>query len=171
MKPRHTAEQSTTNVNKSAKMGRVGFGVLNFANSPAFSAPLQKSLDMNPVATPTPFVVEPVLVTDTKTVINDISQEEKIVSASIAEEVSHVSKSGFAAVFSETRTPAAKIEKSFEKELEPVFVQQTISQPAMQMASAPISQSASQSSHNSVPNADIGVDPAEDESMVCISCQ
>jgi ribonucleoside-diphosphate reductase alpha chain len=46
MKPRHTAEQSTTNVNKSAKMGRVGFGALNFATSAAFSAPLQKSFSV-----------------------------------------------------------------------------------------------------------------------------
>lgn len=67
MKPRHTAEQSTTNVNKAAKMGRVGFGALNFSNTPAFSAPLQKSLDMTatqetahttPKTTP---VVEPVV--------------------------------------------------------------------------------------------------------------
>lgn len=62
MKPRHTAEQSTTNVNKSAKMGRVGFGALNLAASPAFSAPLQKSLDMGaPVASPFPPIAEPVL--------------------------------------------------------------------------------------------------------------
>lgn len=55
MKPRHTAEQSTINVNKAVKIGKVGFGALNFASSPAFSAPLQKSLDMNatmPVSTP-----------------------------------------------------------------------------------------------------------------------
>jgi ribonucleoside-diphosphate reductase alpha chain len=38
MKPRHTAEQSTTSVNKSAKMGRVGFGALNFSSSPAFAS-------------------------------------------------------------------------------------------------------------------------------------
>ncbi len=54
MKPRHTAEQSTTNVNKSAKMGRVGFGVLNFSSSQAFSAPLQKSLDIKETAHTTP---------------------------------------------------------------------------------------------------------------------
>ena len=57
MKPRHTAEQSTTNVNKSAKMGRVGFGALNFANTPAFSAPLQKSFDVTSVAHTTPQTV------------------------------------------------------------------------------------------------------------------
>ncbi len=47
MKPRHTAEQSTTNVNKAQKIGKTGFGMLNLASSPAFSAPLQKSLAMD----------------------------------------------------------------------------------------------------------------------------
>ncbi len=62
MKPRHTAEQSTTNVNKAQKMGKVGFGALNFNSSPAFSAPLQKSmLSETPVATPVP-VAQPVAV-------------------------------------------------------------------------------------------------------------
>jgi ribonucleoside-diphosphate reductase alpha chain len=77
MKPRHTAEQSTTNVNKAQKMGKVGFGALNFAASPAFSAPLQKSLTMD-VAESTPQttpkvspIVEP---------IKTISTEEIIVS-------------------------------------------------------------------------------------------
>lgn len=64
MKPRHTAEQSTINVNKAAKIGKIGFGALNFANSPAFSAPLQKSLVMEePVSQTfpqsTPKTVEP----------------------------------------------------------------------------------------------------------------
>lgn len=34
MKPRHTAEQSTTKVNKAAKLGKVGFGSLNLAKKP-----------------------------------------------------------------------------------------------------------------------------------------
>ncbi len=58
MKPRHTAEQSTTNVNKATKIGKVGFGILNFATSPAFSAPLQKSFEIAestpPILTPEP---------------------------------------------------------------------------------------------------------------------
>lgn len=64
MKPRHTAEQSTTNVNKAAKIGKVGFGALNFGTSPAFSAPLQKSLDVEiPVSTP---VSEPINISSVK---------------------------------------------------------------------------------------------------------
>jgi ribonucleoside-diphosphate reductase alpha chain len=63
MKPRHTAEQSTTSVNKSAKMGRVGFGALNFSSSPAFSAPLQKSLDMGTAHTTPASIPEPVVAT------------------------------------------------------------------------------------------------------------
>ena len=59
MKPRHTAEQSTTNVNKAQKIGKVGFGALNFVNSPAFSAPLQKSLKIEePVPSSPLFVPE-----------------------------------------------------------------------------------------------------------------
>jgi len=34
MKPRHTAEQSTTKVNKATKLGKVGFGSLNLAKKP-----------------------------------------------------------------------------------------------------------------------------------------
>lgn len=52
MKPRHTAEQSTTAVNKAQKMGRVGFGALNLSAEVApasFGSPLQKSLIEDPV--------------------------------------------------------------------------------------------------------------------------
>ncbi len=80
MKPRHTAEQSTTNVNKAAKIGKIGFGALNFANSPAFSAPLQKSLDVNvPVQVP---LSEPAQAVSSVTVkqeaISNITIEEEI---------------------------------------------------------------------------------------------
>ena len=51
MKPRHTAEQSTIQVNKAAKMGKVGFAAvaLNMTTAEApqpvgFAAPLQKVL-------------------------------------------------------------------------------------------------------------------------------
>ncbi|KND48173.1 MAG: ribonucleoside-diphosphate reductase alpha chain [Parcubacteria bacterium C7867-006] len=86
MKPRHTAEQSTTNVNKAAKIGKVGFGALNFSNSPAFSAPLQKSLDVN-VPTQAP-IVEPVAVVSPMTakqeaIANITLEEEILVSTSI----------------------------------------------------------------------------------------
>ncbi|HEY4516201.1 MAG TPA: ribonucleoside-diphosphate reductase subunit alpha [Candidatus Paceibacterota bacterium] len=61
MKPRHTAEQSTVNVNKSQKMGRVGFAAIaqRMAEKAkdeqlGFAAPLQKSLvpDNSPVEIP-----------------------------------------------------------------------------------------------------------------------
>ena len=75
MKPRHTAEQSTTDVNKATKIGKFGFGVLNFANSPAFSAPLQKSLSIEePVPSPT-FVPEPVIQEIKQETIQEIVQE------------------------------------------------------------------------------------------------
>ncbi|MES2436636.1 MAG: ribonucleoside-diphosphate reductase subunit alpha [Patescibacteria group bacterium] len=59
MKPRHTAEQSTTSVNKAAVMGKVGFGALRAKavtqeSAPAgFSSPLQKTFDI-----PSPVSVE-----------------------------------------------------------------------------------------------------------------
>ncbi len=86
MKPRHTAEQSTTNVNKAQKIGKVGFGVLNFATSPAFSAPLQKSLEMQPTMTFTPEPIEvPTISTIPKVEIptpleNIVIEEEILVS-------------------------------------------------------------------------------------------
>lgn len=50
MKPRHSAEQSTVAVNKSQKMGRVGFGALAFKKPEVapqpFASPLQKTFDM-----------------------------------------------------------------------------------------------------------------------------
>lgn len=87
MKPRHTAEQSTTNVNKAQKIGKVGFGALNFASSPAFSAPLQKSLEINQtVSTPTPVaqaVVEQA-VAKAEAIANISIEEEILVSTSAA---------------------------------------------------------------------------------------
>lgn len=60
MKPRHTAEQSTVNVNKSKKMGRLGFGAIaslsgtkkpeSDAGETGFSMPLQTAI---PTAIPT----------------------------------------------------------------------------------------------------------------------
>lgn len=64
MKPRHTAEQSTTHVNKAEKMGKTGFAAVSagLANAsgerkPAFAVPLQKSLD---IVEPAPMVTPPV---------------------------------------------------------------------------------------------------------------
>jgi hypothetical protein len=53
MKPRHTAEQSTTNVNKATQIGKVGFGALKFKTAAPdvapqpFAAPLQKTIEMD----------------------------------------------------------------------------------------------------------------------------
>lgn len=57
MKPRHTAEQSTVAVNKAQKIGKVGFGALGLAQKFAptgFSAPLQKSLEVETFTEVTP---------------------------------------------------------------------------------------------------------------------
>ncbi|MFZ2621425.1 MAG: ribonucleoside-diphosphate reductase subunit alpha [Minisyncoccia bacterium] len=94
MKPRHTAEQSTTNVNKATKIGKIGFGALNFASSPAFSAPLQKSLNIEAKIEPSsmPFIPEPQpTVAEIKaSKIEDISIEEEIlVSTSTKSRIDH----------------------------------------------------------------------------------
>ena len=55
MKPRHSAEQSTVNVNKAQKLGKVGFGAIHVEKKSApasFAAPLQKSLEMEPAVAP-----------------------------------------------------------------------------------------------------------------------
>lgn len=149
MKPRHTAEQSTTNVNKAAKMGRVGFGALNFAKSPAFSAPLQKSLDINPApATPSPvFVPTPAPVISKAEAIDNITIEEEIL----------VSSSTYAPVSEPVSAPVLVAETIVRE------VKETVS-----VASAPRNEykSLGNLSQSSGP-----VDPSEDENNVCISCQ
>lgn len=170
MKPRHTAEQSTTDVNKAQKLGKVGFGALNFATSPAFSAPLQKSLDIGAsVGAPikvvevsgatsvtsetVTFVTEPTktspevvatVVEEIKTeVFQDIKIEEEIlVSTTTAKPV------GFAQVSIPTPMPEVVKEEVF--------------------ASVPQKQQVPVSSGNVVVGPE---DPAEDENNVCISCQ
>lgn len=147
MKPRHTAEQSTTNVNKAQKMGRVGFGALNFAKSPAFSAPLQKSFDVGGVTTPA--FVAPVTadaIAKAEAIQNITIEEEILVSSSIS---------------SSTPEPVSA----------PVFVAETVVKEIKEtvtVASAPRNEytSLSNLSQNSGP-----VDPSEDENNVCISCQ
>ncbi|HVS79910.1 MAG TPA: ribonucleoside-diphosphate reductase subunit alpha [Candidatus Paceibacterota bacterium] len=64
MKPRHTAEQSTVAVNKAQQIGKMGFaaafGKKDAAPQP-FSAPLQKTLELEPVTiapAPEPVVAE-----------------------------------------------------------------------------------------------------------------
>jgi ribonucleoside-diphosphate reductase alpha chain len=55
MKPRHTAEQSTTSVNKAQQIGKIGFGALRMKAMPSegvhsgptpFAVPLQKTLEI-----------------------------------------------------------------------------------------------------------------------------
>lgn len=147
MKPRHTAEQSTVNVNKAQKMGRVGFGALNFAKSPAFSAPLQKSFDVGSVATPA--FVAPV-------VADAITKAEAIENITIEEEI---------LVSTTTSTPVS------EPKTAPVFVTETVVKEVKEtvsVSSAPRNEYTPLSSlnQNSGP-----VDPSEDENNVCISCQ
>jgi ribonucleoside-diphosphate reductase alpha chain len=63
MKPRHTAEQSTTAVNKAQKMGKIGFAavrssVISEVAPQTFAAPLQKSIDI-PVEATVPKMTAP----------------------------------------------------------------------------------------------------------------
>ena len=170
MKPRHTAEQSTTNVNKAAKIGKVGFGALNFSNSPAFSAPLQKSLTMDmpaqtfahttpetvtrveTIVSETVTVNQPTLTNDPApaTVVTEMVREEMIISTSpVAENIA-------------TRSPAPT---------------NKIEEPAYQRVEEEVRVEAVSHSHEQVPvqktsSSVVGPeDPAEDEGLVCISCQ
>ncbi|MFZ3020419.1 MAG: ribonucleoside-diphosphate reductase subunit alpha [Minisyncoccia bacterium] len=54
MKPRHTAEQSTTKVNKSEKIGKKGFGAINHTDAQVSA---EKQIDTTPIPSfvPTPF--------------------------------------------------------------------------------------------------------------------
>jgi ribonucleoside-diphosphate reductase alpha chain len=153
MKPRHTAEQSTTNVNKAQKIGKVGFGVLNFATSPAFSAPLQKSFDMtgnqSPVLVPevlpeTPIESKPEYVPSH---INAyVAKKEAVENINLEEEI---------LVSTTTYKPKNDL---------PVFSKENLIKEEVLVKSNP--------SPIPVPNSPVGPeDPAEDENNVCISCQ
>ncbi len=154
MKPRHTAEQSTVNVNKASKMGKVGFGALNFAASPAFSAPLQKSLEMEPVVSP---IVSPIPTPSmNREVIESIKIEEEIITSSVSRP-----GPGFASVTSE---------KVVVKE-EVVVTQVASKAPTPVAAPAPRNEY-KPIQEMSTDKVVVGPeDPAEDENNVCISCQ
>ncbi|MEQ1561515.1 MAG: ribonucleoside-diphosphate reductase subunit alpha [Nitrospira sp.] len=147
MKPRHTAEQSTTNVNKAQKMGKIGFGALNFASSPAFSAPLQKSLEMiepvvvSPVLTPT---ISPVL---EKEVLESVTFEEEILvsTTTVKTNVNH----------------------------EPVTTVVSEHVVIKDVASVPHNERNEYRTLESIAQKNVigPEDPAEDENNVCISCQ
>lgn len=144
MKPRHTAEQSTTNVNKAQKIGKVGFGALNFASSLAFSAPLQKSLDMTAEPAPVfkPFVApEPVSVPSH----SHQSVSVKTESIEIEEEI---------LVSTTTKVPTIDNKEVTREVVEEVVVSK-----------------ATRNEYTSLGDINIGSDPADDENNICIACQ
>ena len=142
MKPRHTAEQSTTNVNKATKIGKVGFGALNFANSPAFSAPLQKSFRIDDSAPDEPLFVVPQTAPQEVT----LEKEKMIIETSIVSPIS----SNESMVIKET-----------------IQVMETEDEP---MVSVRITHTPPEVTNTDT--GQIGPeDPAEDEGNICISCQ
>lgn len=150
MKPRHTAEQSTTNVNKAQKMGKVGFGALNLATSGAFASPLQKSLkieDPSVVVTPVS-VATPVFVPVAEVVVSKV-----IVKPEVVAEVSIMNS--FAPLFTTVAQPVKEVVSVAKIEEE-------------QMVSVTLPHVHTQNS-----NTENGMmsDPSEDEGNVCISCQ
>ncbi len=147
MKPRHTAEQSTTNVNKAQKIGKVGFGVLNFSKSPAFSAPLQKSLDMTPVAIPVaPIISKPVPVIASAPVIQEIMEE----------------------------VPTPKPVESTIRVQSPAPVMITVPEPVKKEEALVAKEERNEYTSLNSLNVSAGMgpeNPADDENNVCISCQ
>lgn len=155
MKPRHTAEQSTVNVNKAQKMGRVGFGSINLNDSPAFSAPLQKSLKIDePVESPLR-TQEPVFVRET------------IESTRITEEFTENRKTG--EVVESLAMEAIHVMSKEQPVLQPVIAKQSAEPVAVRenfvVASQPKPEMGQRQQVPVVEN------PAEDEGNVCISCQ
>ncbi|KND49109.1 MAG: ribonucleoside-diphosphate reductase alpha chain [Parcubacteria bacterium C7867-003] len=159
MKPRHTAEQSTTDVNKAAKIGKVGFGALNFASSPAFSAPLQKSLEIGavmPESTPqTVSAVASVAVEVKKEVVSNYSPE-----APVQEEIL-VSTSTYSAASNPVQTSSAVLEKVEVKEKVAVVES---AKPEQRNEYKPL-----QAVTTNNPNIIGPEDPAD--ANICISCQ
>ena len=150
MKPRHTAEQSTTNVNKATKIGKVGFGALNFANSPAFSAPLQKSMDI-PAPAPLSHVVpkiEPVTVREEK--ISNITIEEEILVST---------------------TTISKIEVPVPTPVQVKMPEPVVASSAHEVYIAPNPRNEYKSLDSLNTNVVGPEDPADDENNVCIACQ
>ncbi len=147
MKPRHTAEQSTTNVNKAQKIGKVGFGVLNFSSSPAFSAPLQKSLTIDE-SNPS----EPMFVPSEAPATVKVVEEIKVEPTPVASQV----------IIKETVAveTVANIGDTIQIEEEPMVSVRISHQIPTPEVNTP------------TPNVSFGPeDPAEDEGNVCISCQ
>ena len=163
MKPRHTAEQSTVNVNKATKIGKVGFGALNLATSMAFSAPLQKSLQMSqpltktPQERPTEKPVEmptslPSFIPVSEPVVAKATPEP-----SIAQTVSDM-------LFEED--PQVSIRTTYEEPKNiPSTVYHQVPEPVLVKSVLQLQPNIQTNIHDSMPE-----DPADDAN-VCISCQ
>ncbi len=180
MKPRHTAEQSTVSVNKAQKIGKVGFGMLNLATSPAFSAPLQKSFEIENAQT-APAVFAPEKIVE-KTLSADIPVEtpaqviERSYEPIMETPVEKKSEfGGFASVattlsVSEPKISIAEISEVELPEEDPMVSVRITHASVMEREKVMVGQSggSNQASRNDMVGPE---DPADDESMVCISCQ
>ncbi len=132
MKPRHTAEQSTVNVNKAQKLGKIGFGALALEKRVApqtFGAPLQKSLDMEaPTESPVSIPAEVPAYTSVAAdpIIAATTFAEKIIEAPIAspvqvsEPVPVTASRGFASI--------AQVQERMQTQSQPQSVQQVMQQ-------------------------------------------
>lgn len=159
MKPRHTAEQSTTDVNKAAKIGKIGFGVLNFASSPAFSAPLQKSFEIaesTPESTPSKI---PEFVPHTPTFVDALAlKKDAVENISFEEEI----------LVASTTT----MDGSREVPVSIISDRVTIKEEVLIGTLKTENNHLHQQEFNQTKNNPVGPeDPAEDESNVCLSCQ
>ncbi|MFZ2522654.1 MAG: ribonucleoside-diphosphate reductase subunit alpha [Minisyncoccia bacterium] len=162
MKPRHTAEQSTVNVNKAQKMGKVGFGILNFASSPAFSAPLQKSFEINESTPPTVFPLPEVPSPFPEHITAYNLKKEAVENITLEEDI-----------LVSTTTFRSGIENSPITQItEHITIRDEVLVGAPQKQVSLATESGFAHSGEREANIIVGPeDPAEDENNVCISCQ
>jgi hypothetical protein len=130
-------------------MGRVGFGALNFSNTPAFSAPLQKSFDVSTAHT-TPVSTKPV--------------EVPVIETKIVEAVS-VSTSTYTAPKEPAYVNATVTEKVEVKE-EVLVSSVKVEEKEVRNDYKPLDQM----KYKNNPNIIFPEDPADGDN-VCISCQ
>lgn len=163
MKPRHTAEQSTVNVNKATKIGKVGFGVLNFEESKAFSAPLQKSFKIEEEQ-----IVVPVMSSNNEVKVETIEKtiiEEVIENKITGEVVESLAMEAMHFMSKEEPMVSTRVSGHIpdrKPELVPVPTHAGFAS----VSGLDSEKSSSQSKAVVGPE-----DPAEDENNVCISCQ
>lgn len=81
MKPRHTAEQSTVSVNKSAKMGRVGFGALKKAVPSATVVEVPVEAKAEPVAEVVQATYVAPVAQTAQPVVSDVKPKPKVIIA------------------------------------------------------------------------------------------